>query len=99
MVKRRFFSRCFFALCDEILWCSSRRLGIQRGEVQLAQPDGSAHAPMAKGGDAPAARPGDLRDQAVDVKAVEEATNLGTLLGRVLTPLCQRAPGCSGGTP
>jgi len=55
--------------------------------VQLAESDRSAHDPMAKGGDAPAARTGNLRNQPVDVKAVEEAGDLGTLLGRVLTKM------------
>jgi len=40
---------------------------------------------MAKGGDAPAARAGDLRNQPVDVEAVQESADLGTLLFRVLT--------------
>ena len=44
---------------------------------------------MAKCGDAPAARTGDLRDQSVDVKAVEESADLGTLRWRVLTKVAR----------
>ena len=35
--------------------------------------------------DGPAARAGDLRDEPVGVEAVEKATDLGTLLSRVIT--------------
>ena len=64
---------------------SSRRLGVERGEVELPETDGGAHDPMAERGDAPAARARDLRNQPVDVEAVQEAADLGTLLRGVRT--------------
>ena len=63
---------------------SSRGLGVERGKVQLAESDRGAHDSMTKGGDAPAARAGDLRNQPVDVEAVQESADLGTLLSRVV---------------
>lgn len=61
--------------------------------MQLAESDGSAHDPMAKRGDAPAARAGDLRDEPEDVQAVEQSADLGTLLFRVIPkPIGQLGP-------
>src|SRR5262245_32911578 len=65
----------------------SRGLGVEDGEVQLAESHRGAHDPMAEGGYAPAARAGDLRHEAVDVEAVEKPADLSTLLFRVRTKM------------
>ena len=52
--------------------------------MQLSEPDGGAHDTVAKRGDSPAPGAGDLRDEPVDVEAVEEPTDLGTLRFRVI---------------
>ena len=41
--------------------------------MELTESDRGAHDPMAKRGDAPAARAGDLRNQPVDVEAVQSS--------------------------
>ena len=68
-----------------MFWVSLRRVGVERREVQLAESDRGAHDLMAKRGDATAPQAGDLRDQLVDVEAVQEAADLSTLLLGVLT--------------
>jgi len=57
--------------------------------MQLAESDRRAHDSMARRSDVPAARAGDLRDQAVDVEAVEKSADLRTLLCRVVTELAR----------
>jgi len=47
--------------------------------MQLAESTRRAHDLMAKRGHAPAARAGDLPDESVDVEAVQQAADLGTL--------------------
>ena len=59
--------------------------------MELPESDRGGHDPMAKRGDAPAARAGDLRGEPVDVEAVEKATDLGTLLSRVITKAVREA--------
>jgi hypothetical protein len=45
---------------------------------------------MAERGDAPAARARDLLDEPVDVEAVEQSTDLGTVLFRVIPKLIDK---------
>jgi hypothetical protein len=47
--------------------------------MKLPESHRGAHDAMAEGGDPPPARPGNLRDQPVQVQTVEEPSRLGTL--------------------
>jgi hypothetical protein len=47
--------------------------------MELSESHRGAHDAMAEGRDPPPARPGNLRDQPVQVETVEEPSRLGTL--------------------
>src|SRR5262245_27131932 len=80
----RFFRRWFFAFCDEeSVSLTLRGRSVEGGEMQQAEANGRPHDPVAKRGDAPAARARDLGDQPIDVEAVEQPADLGTVLSGI----------------
>ena len=81
MTERKFFLREFFA-SDKGRSRSGWR--IHAGKVTIAQVEGGSHDARTVEGNAPAASPRNLGNQAVSVESAEGAADLGALLFRIL---------------